>query len=149
MVAAVERGGPVRAISPGDQHVTGKNLKRLLKANVDPSATIMTDESGVYYGIGRHFAGGHHTVRHSTGEYVRGNAHTNTIECQFSLLKRGLIGTFHHVGQQHLRRYVAEFDFRWNYRVKLGYDDVDRVHVCLQNIMGKRLTYRRTHEARH
>lgn len=67
------------------------------------------------------------------------------IEGFFSLLKRGLIGTFHHVGEQHLQRYVSEFDFRYNSREKLGIDDEQRTTMALKGISGKRLTYRRTH----
>jgi hypothetical protein len=68
----------------------------------------------------------HETVNHNMGEYVRGDAHTNTIEGYFSILKRGTIGTYHHVSQQHLKRYLAEFDFRYNNRVTLDVDDVER-----------------------
>jgi hypothetical protein len=84
--------------------------------------------------------------RHCANEYARGNVHTNTIEGFFSLLKRGLIGTYHHVGEQHLQRYVREFDFRYNYREKLGFDDKARSDAALKGIRGKRLTYRRTDE---
>src|SRR5207247_10939488 len=62
----------------------------------------------------------HETINHSLGEYVRGGAHTNTIEGYFSILKRGINGVYHHVSQQHLRRYLAEFDFRYNERMALG-----------------------------
>jgi len=72
---------------------------------------------------------------------VRGNFwHTNTVENYFSILKRGIIGTFHHVSQQHLARYVAEFDFRYNER---GVDDLTRTVAVLGGVKGKRLTYRR------
>jgi len=83
-------------------------------------------------------------VAHSNDEYVRGEAHTNTVEGFFSILKRGLIGTYQHVSVQHLQRYVTEFDFRYNHRAKLGYDDSDRTTEALKGITGKRLTYRRT-----
>jgi len=68
---------------------------------------------------------------------------TNTIESCFSLLKRGLVGTFHHVGEQHLQRYVTEFDFRWNYSTAKGYNDRERADVALKRIEGKRLYYKR------
>ncbi len=69
--------------------------------------------------------------------------HTNTVESSFALLKRGLTGTFHSVSEQHLQRYCVEFDFRWNNRIKLGVDDVQRTRNLLAGIGGKRLTYRR------
>jgi hypothetical protein len=84
------------------------------------------------------------TVNHSIGEYVRGDAHTNTVEGYFSILKRGIIGTYHHVSQQHLKRYLAEFDFRHNERMALGVSDSERAAKALKGIVGKRLTYRRT-----
>ncbi len=83
-------------------------------------------------------------MNHTAKEYSRGDVTTNTVESSFALLKRGLVGTFHHVGEQHLQRYVNEFDFRWNTRTKLGYTDSDRAHFALKNIAGKRLTYRRS-----
>jgi hypothetical protein len=83
-------------------------------------------------------------VNHSFKEYSRGAATTNSAESSFALLKRGLVGTFHHVGEQHLQRYVNEFDFRWNTRTRLGWNDTMRAEEALRNISGKRLTYRRT-----
>jgi hypothetical protein len=85
-----------------------------------------TDESGVYWGVGEQFAS-HRTVIHSIGEYVRGDAHANTTERYFSILKRGIYGVYHHVSQQHLKRYLAEFDFRYNERIALGIDDIAQV----------------------
>lgn len=82
-------------------------------------------------------------MNHTAKEYARGEVTTNTVEASFSLLKRGLIGTFHHVGEQHLQRYVTEFDFRWNNRIALGVGDVQRTAALLKAIEGKRLTYRR------
>jgi hypothetical protein len=94
----------------------------------------------------------HETVNHEAGEYVRGDVHTNTIEGFFSILKRGIVGTFHHVSEQHLQRYVTEFDFRYNHReskeridgkwVKTGHNDVERTIEIAKGIGGKRLTYR-------
>ena len=78
---------------------------------------------------------------------MRGNIHSNTVEGYFSILKRGLIGTFHHVGAQHLQCYVDEFDFRYNTRTALGYTDAQRAEIALKGIGGKRLTYRRTQGA--
>ena len=91
----------------------------------------------------------HETVNHGAGEYVRGDAHTNTVEGYFSVLKRGIHGTFHHVSQQHLKRYLAEFDFRYNEREALGVSDTLRAQAVLDGIRGKRLTYRRTDGPRY
>ena len=102
----------------------------------------MTDDAKVYEGLGKDFAS-HESVNHTAKEYARGEVTTNTVEASFSLLKRGLIGTFHHVGEQHLQRYVTEFDFRWNNRIALGVGDVQRTAALLKAIEGKRLTYRR------
>jgi transposase-like protein len=110
VVSLVERDGRVRS-----QHmpeVTAKNLRAALVAQVDRKSYLMTDESGIYTAIGREFAG-HGTVNHSIEEYVRGGFwHTNTVEGYFSIFKRGVMGTYHHVSQQHLKRYLAEFDYR-------------------------------------
>ena len=76
----------------------------------------MTDEWAAYRGIGSEFKGGHEVVTHSAGEYARGDAHTNTAKLFFALLKRGVIGSFHHVSKQHLDRYCDEFSFRWDHR---------------------------------
>jgi hypothetical protein len=73
--------------------------------------------------------------------------HTNTLEGFFSIFKRGIVGTYQHCGEQHLDRYLAEFDFRQNYRVKDGYDDAARADIALKGISEKRLTYRRTNAA--
>ena len=87
------------------------------------------------------------SVNHSAGEYVRGGAHTNTIENYFSILKRGLIGTYHSVSATHLKRYLAEFDFRYNHRQGLGFSDAERMEKSIPGIVGKRLTYRRTRKS--
>ena len=81
-------------------------------------------------------------VKHSIGEYVRGDIHTNTIESYFAIMKRDLVGTFHHVSPEHLRRYHGEFDFRYSYREKTGFSDGDRALIALKGIEGKRLMYR-------
>ena len=86
-----------------------------------------------------------HNVSHGAGEYVRGIVHTNTIENYFSIFKRGMNGIYQHCSKQHLKRYLWEYDFRYNYREKLGFDDMERTNIALEGISGKRLTYRRTH----
>jgi hypothetical protein len=85
-------------------------------------------------------------VDHGKGEYVRGDAYSNTVESVFAILKRGVYGTFHHVSEAHLHRYLAEFDFRYNTRAALGVDDTQRTDEALKGSTGKRLTYRRTGE---
>ena len=87
------------------------------------------------------------TVNHHAGEYVRGDVHTNTIEGYFSILKRGIYGVYHHVSEQHLKRYLAEFDFRYNERMALGVDDTERATRAIKGANGRRLTYRQPHSA--
>jgi len=140
VVALVERGGRVRSEHVGE--VTSHTLRLVLKAQLDQTSHLMTDEHNAYQAIGRDFAS-HASVKHSAGEYVRGDAHTNTVEGYFSILKRGIVGTFHHVSAQHLKRYVGEFDYRYNTRTALGYSDFDRFAASFPGIVGKRLTYRR------
>lgn len=86
----------------------------------------------------------HKTVVHFQDEYVRGDAHSNTAENYFSILKRGIYGIYHHVSEAHLHRYLAEFDFRHSNRIALGVDDVERTERAIRGIIGKRLTYRTT-----
>lgn len=138
--ALVERGGHVRSFHV--QTVNGKTLKGIMDQHVAKDANLMTDEAHVYKKIGKDYAS-HESVKHSAQEYARGHVTTNTIEGYFSIFKRGLIGTFHHVGEQHLQRYCNEFDFRYNSRTALGYSDSDRTDLALKGIGGKRLTYRR------
>jgi transposase-like protein len=138
IVSLVERDGMVRSFHIPD--VTAKTLRPVLKAQIDGKSYLMTDESGTYKTIGREFAG-HGAVNHSIEEYVRGGFwHTNTVENYFSLLKRGIFGVYHHVSQEHLKRYVGEFDFRYNSR---DVSDATRANRALRGIEGKRLTYRR------
>jgi hypothetical protein len=85
----------------------------------------------------------HETVQHSTGEYARGDVTTNSVEGYFGILTRGLIGVYHHCGEQHFQRYLDEFTFRYNHRTKLGFTDSERAVEALRGIEGKRLTYRR------
>ncbi len=136
VMALVERQGRVFSI-PVDR-VTSANLKGIIRENVATSATIMTDEFKSYIGLDKEFFR-HEVVRHSTKEYVRGNAHTNTVEGYFSVLKRGIVGIYHHVGKEHLHRYLAEFDFRYNAR---NVKDMDRTELAILRGDGKRLMYR-------
>jgi transposase-like protein len=135
--ALVERGGKVRS-----RHVTNfGQLKQTLESNVASEATLYTDQAKMYRKLGKGFAK-HESVNHSKWEWKRGEAHTNTIEGVFSVFKRGMIGTYQHCGEQHLKRYLAEFDFRYNHRAALEINDRARVENCLKGISGKRLTYR-------
>lgn len=138
----VERGGKVRTFKLGK--VTKKNAQAILHTNVDRKSTLYTDESKFYQ---RDTGMTHQAVNHSKGEYVRGEVHTNTIEGVFSVFKRGMIGTYQHCGEQHLDRYLAEFDFRYSTRTAMGIGDDGRADLALKGIEGKRLTYRRTIEA--
>lgn len=133
----VERGGQVRSMHLTE--VTAKTLRPIMLAHIDDRSVIMTDDAGVYRKVGGDFA--HEVVNHSIEEYVRGTAHTNTIESYFSIVKRGIIGTFHKVSQQHLHRYLAEFDFRYNNRSALGVEDQARSLRALKGVAGKRLRY--------
>jgi hypothetical protein len=110
--------------------------------NADRASRLHTDESRLYPKVGAEFAK-HETVQHSTGEYARGDVTTNTVEGFFGILKRGMRGVYQHCGEQHLPRYLAEFQFRYNNRIRLGIDDNTRARLALLGIEGKRLTYRR------
>ena len=121
--------------------VNGDTLKAVLRDNVSKDAHLMTDYNHFYRAVGREFAS-HQTVNHTRGEYARGNVTTNTIEGFFSILKRGLVGTFHHGAPKHLNRYVSEFAFRYNTRTSQGCTDVERAAIAIKGAAGKRLTYR-------
>lgn len=140
VVALVERDGHVRSFHVAN--VNAKHLRGLIVTNVDRASHLMTDESMVYTRVGREF-NGHSVVNHSAKEYVTtgGFKHSNTAENFFSIFKRGVIGTYHHMSEAHLARYTGEFDFRYNTRTMT---DAERASVALSRIGGKRLTYRRT-----
>jgi len=140
VMGLIERDGDLRYFHVPD--VTAKTLRPILVSHVD-RGSYLTDEAAVYAAPGEEFSG-HGTVNHSAKEYVRGVLwHTNAIECAFSLLKRGITGNYHHVSQKHLRRYLGEFDFRFNHR---QITDAERAAEALKGIEGKRLTYRRIGE---
>jgi transposase-like protein len=142
----VERDGKVRSLHlPA---VTAKNVGAALHAQLDHKSYLMTDDASHYLKITDVFAG-HATVNHSAEEYVRlgGFVHTNTVEGFFSIVKRSVYGTYHHISQQHLGRYLAERDFIYNNRIALGVDDTMRMVKAAKGIVGKRLTYRRTRGA--
>ena len=139
VVPLLERGGRVR--SQVMRHVTGKNLKQVIKDNVTICADVNTDDNFAYRGLEPKF--NHFVVKHSAKEYVRREKNrlvtTNGVEGFFSLLKRGVVGTFHHISEQHLPLYLAEFDHRHNCREMT---DGARTVNGLQKVEGKRLTYR-------
>jgi transposase-like protein len=138
----VERNGEAR--SHHIANISGKTLRPLVVTHVSRKSTLMTDTAGGYMGVGKEFAR-HEMVDHGDGEYVRGDAHSNTVESYFATLKRGIYGVYHHVSEAHLKRYLAEFDFRYNNRAKLGVTDGERAAKALLGIEGKRLTYRIPH----
>ncbi len=114
-----------------------KTLLPILQAQVKQETTLMTDEARQYKKIGQAF-GSHQVVVHSRNEYVRGVAHTNTIEGFFSIFKRGMKGVYQHCKSNHLQRYLNEFDFRYNTK---DISDLERANVALSGVIGKRLTY--------
>jgi hypothetical protein len=146
VVTLVERGG--RARSHKVDNVTAATLRNVVFRGADTQSRLMTDELRAYRGIGRHFAG-HDAVDHGREEWSRKldddlKAHTNTVEGFFSLLKRGVYGCYFHVSEQHLHRYLAEFDFRYSNRERLGIDDNARADRAIKGAQGKRLTYETT-----
>lgn len=123
------------------RNVTGATLRSILVTNVSRGSWLMTDEDAGYKLVGQEFTG-HGVAVHSKGEYARkGVFHTNAVEGFFSMLRRGIIGVYHHVSENHLHRYCAEFDMRYNTR---GMTDGERAAEILKGGIGKRLTYRRT-----
>lgn len=143
--ALVERDGKVHSFHV--PAVNAKTLRPILVSHADRDSYLMTDEAGAYVRVGREFSG-HGTVNHSINEYVRGGFwYTNTVENYFSIFKRGITGVYQHVSQKHLKRYLAEFDFRYNERIGHGVSDAERMALAVKGIAGKRLTYRRTNEA--
>jgi transposase-like protein len=121
----------------------------IVQANVSKEARILTDEAPRLKVVGNKFRK-HESVNHSAKEYVSRTdrtIHTNTVEGYYSIFKRGMKGVYQHCGKQHLHRYLAEFDFRYNNRSANGVEDAQRAIIALQGVMGKRLTYRPPHQA--
>jgi transposase-like protein len=155
VLTLVERGGSARSFHIDGAAIT--DIMPIVRENVSREATVMTDEAKHYYDVGDEFAG-HGTVTHSKDEYVRHEAwidkadrlhvepiHTNTVEGYYSIFKRGMKGVYQHCKEKHLHRYLAEFDFRYSNRVRLGVDDVERTARAVKGIVGKRLTYATSH----
>jgi hypothetical protein len=147
VVTLVERDGSARSFHVAN--VTSKTLRRVIVTNASRKSHLMTDGARMYPAIGKEFVG-FSAVDHSAGEYVRhGHHHSNTVENYFYILKRGVIGTYHHVSEAHLSRYLSEFDFRYSNRSGLGVSDEARTDLMLKASTGKRLTYRRSGEGAH
>jgi transposase-like protein len=148
IVAVVEPKGKVRAVHM--KPATKKTVRHFLVTNASRKSELHTDESLLYWEVGGEFAS-HKTVRHGSnrsGEWVGPDGQTtNAAENFFGIFKRGMVGTYHKCESQHLQRYVTEFEFRFNHRTKLGFNDVMRAEALLKGTEGKRLTYRRPREA--
>lgn len=131
VLALVERGGQVRAkhVNFADKHA----VRDMLLMNADRASRLHTDESKLYVEAGKEYAN-HETVNHAAREYARDDVTTNTIEGFFGLFKRGMKGIYQHCGEQHFQRYINEFAFRYNHRVKLGVNDTDRALIALRGI---------------
>ncbi len=117
IVALVERDGRVRSFHPAQ--ADGATVTQIVRANIDRETRLHTDESKLYFAVGKTFAA-HETVNHAANEYARGDVTTNTVEGYFSIFKRGMKGVYQHCSEKHLHRYLAEFDFRYNNRVALA-----------------------------
>ncbi len=144
VVSLIERGGHVRSFHVA--HVTAEMVRPLVVTNASRKSALMTDESSVYTSMGKEFAS-HHAVDHSRKEYAYYDKKTgytvsiNVSENYYSIFKRGLIGVYHSVSETHLHRYLAEFDFRYNNRSKLGVEDTERATKAIMGAEGKRLMY--------
>jgi transposase-like protein len=142
IVALVERGGSVRTF-----HVAvcdKASINKIVTENIARESRLHTDESRLYFDAKNHFAS-HETVKHSAKEYVRDDVHTNSAEGYFSIFKRGMKGIYQHCAEKHLHRYLAEYDFRYNTRTRLGFNDGERAALAIKGAEGKRLTYRQPH----
>lgn len=137
VMALVERGGRVRALPIA--RVDGATLHKEIWSTVKRGARIMTDEWKAYGGLEKGYT--HDTIKHAEQKYAVGDISTNTVEGFFGLLKRGIVGSFHHVSKGHLHRYCDEFAFRYNTRTKLGFNDGQRAAMLVAATEGKRLTY--------
>ena len=144
IVSLVERGGRVRSFHPAMSD--GETVTKIVRENIDRETRLHTDESRLYVKVGAEFAA-HETVNHSAKEYARGDVTTNSVEGYFSIFKRGMKGVYQHCGEKHLHRYLAEYDFRFNHRIALGFNDGERADAAIRGAANKRLTYRQPNEA--
>lgn len=147
VVSLVSREGKTRSFHVAN--VDAANLKPILEANIAKDSHLMTDGASHYRSIGKEFIL-HESTNHAQKEYAKPSkvaglsAHSNTVEAYFAILKRGIVGTYHHVSERHLQRYLNEFDFRYSNRKALGVNDFDRAINLLVGVKGKRLTYQTT-----
>jgi hypothetical protein len=142
VLTLVERGGAARSFHIDNASVA--SVLPIMCANLAREAALVTDAAALYRGqIGKSF-GSHDYVDHESKEWARGDVHSNTVEGFYSIFKRGMKGVYQHCSEKHLHRYLAEFDFRYSNRVRLGVHDVERADRALAGIVGKRLTYRAT-----
>jgi transposase-like protein len=137
VVSLIERGGRARSFHVANIHAS--NIRAAIVTNVDRASTLMTDESNIYMAVGREFAAHEHTL-HASRKFGKGEKHSNTAENFFSILKRGVIGTYHHWSEAHMHRYLAEFDMRYSTKSN---SDGERAAYILKGMEGRRLTYRR------
>lgn len=144
ILSLVERGGEVRSFYV--EGTKSEDVARIVRENVSKESRLHTDEHRMYRKVGKEFAA-HEAVNHSKKEYARGDVTTNTVESFFSVFKRGMHGVYQQCGEQHLHRYVAEFDFRHNTRQALGVTDQQRTSRAVMGGKGKRLTYETTRGA--
>jgi hypothetical protein len=138
IIALVERGGEARSFHVPVAHAA--DVVKIVRTNIARESRLHTDESNLYKQVGREFSA-HETVKHSDYEYVRGDVTTNSVEGYFSIFKRGMRGIYQHCAEKHLHRYLAEYDFRFNTRAALGFNDEDRTIAAIRGGEGKRLTY--------
>jgi transposase-like protein len=144
VLTLVERGGSARSF-----HIESASIAQIvpiMRENARRESNLMTDEARHYMEVGREYAS-HGAVHHAAKEYVRGVTHTNTVEGFYSIFKRGMKGVYQHCAEKHLHRYLAEFDFRYNTRVSVGFNDTMRAEKAMKGIVGKRLMYRRPDKA--
>ncbi|WP_306257256.1 IS1595 family transposase [Pararhizobium sp. IMCC21322] len=137
VLTLIDRKGTARSFVI--DRATKANVLPILRENLDKEARVITDDSSIYRELDREYM--HAFVVHSRGEYGRGEITTNTVEGFFSIFKRGMKGVYQHCSEKHLHRYMAEYDFRYSNREKLGCDDKERAKRALLSIVGRRLTY--------
>jgi len=152
VVSLVERDGRVASFHVAN--VTAETVRPIIAKNVNRASDLHTDESNVYVKMGREFAS-HKSVDHSRKEYAYYDklsttvVSINTAENFYSILKRGVMGTYHSISEAHLHRYLKEFDFRYNNRSGLGVGDAERAAKAMRGMVGKRLTYRAADKTTH
>jgi transposase-like protein len=137
--ALVEPGGHLRATHVPD--VSARTLRAVMEKHADRRSVLHTDDALTNLSLGKDFAG-HKTVVHTAGEYYKDGAGTQSAEAFFAILKRGVMGSFHSVSEQHLQRYVDEFAFRWDNRSAMGVEDAERARRIVKGAIGRRLMYR-------